>query len=330
MEKKSQTESRKKEHVDIVLNSGSQYSKSTGLERVDFLHNALPEQNFDDVDLQTKFLGKTVRYPIIISAMTGGYAEAGKINKDLASAAQKHGIAFALGSQRAMLENPGLKETYYVRDEAPDIPVIANIGAVQLKKYPVEKVLSLVSLVEADALAVHLNPLQEAIQPEGDKDFSGVLAAIKNLCEKSDVPIIVKETGAGISQDVAIKLKQAGVSFIDVAGAGGTSWAKVEYARKGPVPGFEEWGISTFDSIIQCRGVLPFIASGGIRSGVDAAKTIALGAELAGAAYPFLKALKEKRLDQELTTWENQMRIAAFLTGSRTFEELKKAKMIFH
>jgi len=329
MEKRSQTESRKKEHVDIVLKSGSQYSKSTGLERVDFLHNALPELNFDAVDLQTRFLGKTIRFPLLISAMTGGYAEAGKINKDLASAAQKHGIAFALGSQRAMLENPGLKETYYVRDEAPDIPVIANIGAVQLKKYSVEKVLSLVSLVEADALAVHLNPLQEAIQPEGDRDFSGVLNAIRKLCEKSSVPIIAKETGAGISQDIAIKLKEAGVACIDVAGAGGTSWSKVEYSRKGLTPGFEEWGLGTLDSIIQCRGVLPIIASGGIRNGIDAAKTIALGADLAGAAYPFLKALKEKRLELELSNWENQMKIAAFLSGSKNLEELKKGKLIF-
>jgi len=330
MVKKSQTESRKKEHVDIVLQSGMQYSRTTGLERVEFVHNALPEIDIDNIDLSVHFLGKSISYPIIIEAMTGGYKEAEKINRDLATIAQEHSIGFALGSQRAMLENASLKKTYYVRDVAPEIPIIANIGAVQLKKYPIEKILGLVSSVEADALAIHLNPLQEAIQPEGDRDFSGVLNSIEKLRENSHVPIIIKETGAGISQEVALKLKLNGASFIDVAGAGGTSWAKVEYARKGLTPGFEEWGMDTMNSLIQCRGVLPMIASGGIRNGIDAAKTIALGAELAGAAYPFLKALSEKRLSEELTIWENQLRIVAFLTGCKHLDELKRAKMVFH
>ncbi len=230
-----------------------------------------------------------------------------------------------------MLENPALRETYCVRSVAPDIPVIGNIGAMQLKSCPVDKVLGLVSAVEADALAVHLNPLQEVIQPEGDRDFSGVLAAIAKLCEKSGVPIIAKETGTGISQDVALKLKEAGVAWIDVAGAGGTSWSKVEYVRNGATPGFGEWGIPTLDALIECRGVLPMIASGGIRSGIDAAKCVALGADLAGAAYPFLKALgrSQAKLDETLTLWEAQMKKAAFLTGCRTRDELKKAKMVF-
>ncbi len=328
--KKSMTESRKKQHVDIVLAKDVQYSRTTGLERAELMHDALPEVDFDSIDLSVKFLGKKISYPLLISAMTGGYPEAKRINEELAEAAQKHKIAFALGSQRAMLENPSLRETYYVRRVAPDIPVIGNIGAVQLKRYPVDKALGLVSSVEADALAVHLNPLQEAIQPEGDRDFAGVLSAIEKLCDKADVPIIAKETGTGISQDVALRLKAAGVKWLDVAGAGGTSWSKVEYARNGATPGFGEWGIPTLDSIIQCRGVLPLIASGGIRSGIDAAKCVALGAELAGAAYPFLKALDQSqaKLDMLLGDWESQMKKAAFLTGSRDVEALKKAKMI--
>jgi len=332
MPKKSQTESRKKEHIEIALDSDVQYTGGTGFGKVELLHNALPEIDYERVDLSMKFLGKKMSFPLLISAMTGGYPEARKINEELASAAQKHNIAFALGSQRSMLENPSLKETYYVRKVAPDIPIIGNIGAVQLKRYPLDKILGLVSLVEADALAVHLNPLQEVIQPEGDRDFSGVLGAITKLCEKSGVPIIVKETGTGISQDVAIKLKQAGAAYIDVAGAGGTSWSKVEYAREGATPGFEEWGIPTLECLIQCRGVLPLIASGGIRSGIDAAKSIALGAELAGAAYPFLKALDQSqaKLDETLSVWEAQMKKAAFLTGSRDIAGLKKATMVFH
>lgn len=329
--KPSETENRKKEHVEIALKSEVQYSKKSGFEKVELLHNALPEIDFEEIDLSTEFLGKKLRFPLLISAMTGGYPEARKINTELAAAAQRHGIAFALGSQRAMLENPSLKETYYVREVAPDIPVIGNIGAVQLKQYGVEQVLGLVSSVDADALAVHLNPLQEAIQPEGDRDFSGILEKINELCEKADFPIIVKETGAGISHDVALKLKEAGVAYLDVAGAGGTSWSKVEYARNGPTPGFEEWGIPTIESMIQCKCALPLIASGGIRSGIDVAKSIALGAELAGAAYPFLKALNktQDRLEQELSVWETQLKKAAFLTGCKNLKELKSAKLVF-
>jgi len=329
--KKSETENRKKEHVDIALRPDAQYSKKPGFEKIELLHNALPEISFDDVDLSIEFLGKKLHYPLLISAMTGGYNEAKRINEELAQAAQKHRIAFAVGSQRAMLETPSLKETYFVRDVAPDVPIIGNIGAVQLKKYGLEKVLGLVSAIEADALAVHLNPLQEIVQPEGDRDFSGILDAISKLCDKAHFPIIVKEVGSGISQDVALKLKAGGVSYIDVAGAGGTSWSKVEYARDGPTPGFEEWGIPTLESLIQCRDTVPLIASGGVRNGIDIIKALALGAKLGGAAYPFLKALNQSqaKLDSELEKWESQMKKAAFLTGCKNVEELKKAKLIF-
>jgi len=323
------TESRKKDHVELVLKKGAQYDKSTGFEKLDFVHNALPELSLESVDLSTTFFGKRISYPILINAMTGGYPAAAKINKSLAAAAQKHRIAFALGSQRAMVEHPEFAKTYLVRDVAPDIPILANIGAFQLKKYSKQQIESLVQAVEADALAVHLNALQEAIQPEGDTDFSGVLAAIQRTCEQLSVPVLVKETGAGMSQDVALKLKAAGVKYLDVGGAGGTSWSKVEYLRTKGVPGFGNWGIPTLESIIQCRGVLPLIASGGIRDGLDGAKAIALGADLCGAAYPFLRALdrSEAALDQFTNTFKKQMRICAYLTGSRTLADLKKAKL---
>ncbi len=325
----TQTESRKKDHIDLVLEKGAQYKKTAGFERIDLVHNALPEISLADVDLSTEFLGKKVRYPIIIEAMTGGYPDAKGINKGLAKAAQEHGLAFGVGSQRAMLEDQRQKETFEVRDVAPDIPLLANIGAYQLKKYQYEQIESLVSSIGADGLAVHLNPLQEVIQEEGDTDYTGILDAIANTCKSIDVPVIVKETGAGMSQDVALKLKGAGVAYIDLAGAGGTSWSKVEYMRSSSVPGFGEWGIPTVHSIVECRGVLPMIASGGIRSGIDAAKATALGADMAGAAYPFLKALKDTTLDGFLSTFTGQMKVAAYLTGSATYSDLKKAKTVF-
>jgi isopentenyl-diphosphate delta-isomerase len=332
---KTQTESRKKDHVELVLSKGAQGSKAGGFERLDFVHNALPEIAFSSVNLSASFLGRRVRYPLMVSAITGGYKDAEAINKGLAQAAENHSIAFGLGSQRAMIENPSLARTYNVRGVAPHVPLLANIGAYQLKKYTARQIESLVSSVEADALAVHLNPLQEVIQAGGDTDYGGVLAAIRKACDLLSVPVVVKETGAGMSHDVALKLKGAGVKWIDVAGAGGTSWSSVEYLRSArssglpAVPGFGDWGIPTAESIIQCRGVLPIIASGGIRSGIDCAKAVALGADMCGAAYPFLRAFRDGELDQLLETWQKQMKVCAFLTGSKNVAELKKAKMRF-
>lgn len=313
----------------MTLKPESQYSRGAGFQSIKLIHNALPELDLDDIDLSAKFLGKKVRFPLMFTAMTGGYSDAGKINKKLAEAAEKHGIVIGLGSQRAMIEEPKLAETFKIRKYAPSVPIIANIGGVQLKEYPVKTIEKMVSSVDADGLAVHLNPLQEVIQPEGDRNYKGVLKAIEKVCDGLDVPVIVKETGAGISPYVAEKLKKAGVKWIDVAGSGGTSWSRIEYLRsKKAVSGFEDWGIPTVESIMMCRGILPLIASGGVRSGIDAAKAIALGADMAGAAEPFLKALVRNRLEQELTTWENQLRIAAFLTGSRNLSSLKTAECI--
>ena len=326
---KSKTESRKKDHVELVVSKGAQYAKSAGFEKVEFIHNALPEISLDSVDLSVKFLGKPLRNPVLITGMTGGYSDAESINKGLAEAAEKFGLAFGVGSQRAMIEKPSLARTYRVRDVAPGIPLLSNIGAFQLKKYKFDQIDSIVQEIEADALAVHLNPLQEVIQPEGDTDFSGILDAIRNTADKLSVPIVVKETGAGMSQDVAVRLMKAGAKYIDVAGAGGTSWSKVEYMRYGNIPGFEDWGIPTVESLLQCRGVLPLIASGGVRSGVEGAKSIALGAEICGAAYPFIKAQRDGELDEFISLFIKQLQVSAYLTGSATHEELKKAKMRF-
>ncbi|MBN2478115.1 type 2 isopentenyl-diphosphate Delta-isomerase [Candidatus Micrarchaeota archaeon] len=323
----NKTEKRKKDHVEVVLKNNVQFEKTTGLEKIDFVHNALPECDFNKIDMSLKFLGKKISCPIVIEAMTGGYKHAQKINHDLAAVCEKYSIAFGLGSQRAMIEDESLVKTYTVRDTAPSIPLIGNIGAFQLKRYPVEKIENAVSKVEADALAVHLNPLQEAIQPEGDRDFTGILKSIERLCGRLSVPVIAKEVGSGISSSVALGLKDAGVSWIDVAGAGGTSWSKVEHLRNGMVDGFDDWGIPTSESILQCKGILPLIASGGIRSGIDCAKCIVLGAELAGGAYPFLKAWKEKRTGEEVERWITQMKVCAFLTGSKNYSDLRKAEV---
>lgn len=325
---KTETENRKKQHIEIALKKEMQYRKTTGFEKLDYEHCALPELKISDVDLSTNFLGKKLDYPLLIEAMTGGYSQAKEINKALAQAAEKHKIAFALGSQRAMIEKPELAETYKVRDVAPTIPVIANIGAVQLKQYDVKTIGDMISTVEADALAVHLNPLQEAIQPEGDHDFTGICETLLQLKDNIKVPIIAKETGAGIGQEVALRLREVGVAIVDVAGAGGTSWSKVEYGRKGTLPGFEEWGMPTAECVQACRAVLPTIASGGIRNGIEICKAITLGAVLGGAAYPFLKAWKSKKLDAELKMWEKQMKLTAFLTGSKSISELRTARMI--
>ncbi len=316
------------------MKKGAHYTKTNGLERFEFLHNALPEIDYSKIELSCSFLGKKLKFPLMITAMTGGYTDAIEINRTLAECAEKHGWAFELGSQRAMIEDAKLRDTYYVRDVAPTTLIIANIGAYQLKQYEMDKIEKMISDIDANALAIHLNPLQEIIQPEGDRDFSLVLAAIGKACNELDVPIIVKETGAGISTEVALKLKDAGVSAIDVAGAGGTSWSKVEYLRKGSdasASGFEEWGIATADSIIMCKGILPLVASGGIRNGIEAAKSIALGASISGAAYPFLHELEangKRGLNAMLTSWEEQMQTCAFLTGSKDYNRLKTAKLM--
>ncbi|MEM2948120.1 MAG: type 2 isopentenyl-diphosphate Delta-isomerase [Candidatus Anstonellales archaeon] len=317
---------RKEDHIKISLDEGMQYTGKSLFEDVVLVHNSLPEMDRKEIDISYKFLGKTLSAPMMITAVTGGFEEAGRINRKLAETCETHRIALGLGSQRAMLEDRNMKETYYVKDVAPSIPVIGNIGGCQLKNYSIKQIEDMVNGIEADALAVHLNPLQESIQREGDKNWKGVLSKIEELVMDASFPVIVKETGAGISFSVAWQLKEAGVGWVDVAGKGGTSWSRIEYARGGEPEGFEEWGIPTALSILMCKGVVKIIASGGIRSGVDGAKAIALGAEMFGGAYPFLKALYEKRLEEEIEKWKMQFRNVLFLTGSENIAAFKKRR----
>lgn len=294
-------EQRKLEHLRINLEEEVSVPRvSTGLEQYGFLHNALPEISLHDVDLSTTFLGHALRVPLIISSMTGGTSEAFRINRRLAEGAQATGIAMGLGSLRTALEVPHLVDTYRVRDVAPEILLLANLGAVQLNTgFGPEECLRAVELVSADALILHLNPLQEALQAEGDVDWRGLLTKIEAICSRMVVPVIAKEVGWGISASVARQLVGAGIAAIDVAGAGGTSWSQVEMyrapteRRRRLCAAFAEWGLPTAEAIVQVRTSLPdipLIGSGGLRSGMDLAKVLALGADLGGIAGPFLRA----------------------------------------
>jgi isopentenyl-diphosphate Delta-isomerase len=335
------TQSRKADHIRICLEGDVQCDAvTTGFERYRFCHNGLPEVDRDDISLQTTFLGKSLQAPILISSMTGGTDQARQINRTLAEAAQAWGLAMGVGSQRVAIEQPELAETFKVRSIAPDILLLANLGAVQLNyACGVDDCRRLVEELEADALILHLNPLQECIQPRGDTKFAGLLAKIERLCAQLPVPVIAKEVGNGISGALAERLVNVGVTAIDVAGAGGTSWAKVERDRAETSlqrqlgQSFANWGIPTADCLVQVRERLPevpLIASGGLLSGIDAAMAIALGADLAGLARPLLQAACESpeclgdRLDlllAELTT-------VMFCTGCGEISALKRSGVL--
>ena len=331
---------RKKEHIDIALNRDIGFrDKTAGFEQYDFVHCALPEMAFDETDPSVRFLGRRISFPLMISAMTGGYAGAARINRKLAEVCGSEKIALGVGSQRQTSENRDHLDTFrIVRKTAPDIPIIGNIGACQIARLddcsPVQR---MVELVEADAMAVHLNPLQEMLQPEGNRDFRGVLKAIEKLVRALTVPVIVKEIGCGISEDVARRLAAAGVNWIDVAGAGGTSWTGIEFhrgAKKRLARGFWDWGIPTAVSIRMAGRVegVHVIASGGIRDGVSMAKAVALGAGLCGAALPMLKALgnaeKSSGLSRLIGEWREAFRAVMFLTGSRTCADLRREGLL--
>jgi isopentenyl-diphosphate delta-isomerase len=326
----SQIEKRKEEHILASLKKESQYMKTTGLEDVELLYNALPEINYDAISTKARFLGKTFNYPLCISAMTGGFGGAKPINLAFAEISEKFKVPMGLGSQRAMVENERLRDTYYVKKEFPNAFVIGNIGGIQLKRYEIKKIEAAASSIEADAMAIHLNPLQELIQPEGDRDWDGVLDKIAEIKDALKIPVIVKEVGGGISKNVAFRLGKIGIQWIDVAGSGGTSWSRVEYLRNGQVPGFKEWGIPTALSIIMASPFAKVIATGGVRSGIDGAKSFALGADMFGAAMPFLKAYKEKALEETVEEWSVQFRHCMFLTGSKDIETLKSAPYLLH
>jgi isopentenyl-diphosphate delta-isomerase len=329
---------RKQSHLDICAQGPVEYTgKTTLLEDVDLVHDALPELAVDDVDLGVEFLGKHLRAPILVTGMTGGTEEASSINRDLASVAEEYGIAFGLGSQRAMQRRPELAYTFEVRAHAPTTVVLANLGIVQATELETAEVARLVARVGADALCVHLNPAQELIQSGGDRDFRGGLATIERLLRDLDVPVVVKETGCGISRAVAARLRGVGVSFVDVSGAGGTSWVKVE-AIRADAPGqalgqvFADWGIPTAAAVLGARSLgLDCVASGGIRTGLDVAKVMALGARVAGVALPVFRAYREgglaaaRRFIERLTT---ELQTAMVLTGSRNIDALGRVPTV--
>jgi isopentenyl-diphosphate delta-isomerase len=295
------------------------------------------------IDRRTRFLSRTFASPLFISAMTGGHEKTGTVNARLARAAQRHGIGMGVGSQRAALEDPALSKTFsVVRDEAPEAFLVENLGAVQLREHGTAWAERAVEMIDADAIAIHLNFLQEAIQPEGDHNAGGCLEAIRTLCRDMRTPVIVKETGSGISAGTAKACLGAGAAAIDIAGAGGTSWAAVESFRAGKQRSsggqekkelgetFADWGIPTVVSLCEVLTTgCPVIASGGIRSGLDAAKALALGADLTGMALPLLKPALESdaALDRAIDTFHRELEVAMFLTGSARIADLRKARM---
>lgn len=327
-------EKRKLEHVEISLSKNVEASISAGFDEVFLVHNSLPEIDFDEIETAVNFFGKKLSAPLIISGMTGGYEKASEINAKLAKAAEELNIALGVGSQRAAIIDKKLAKSYsIVRKYAKNAFIIANIGAVQLKELGDGEIRSLIDMVEADAIAVHLNPLQEIVQEEGDRDFKGCIAAIDMLKDYS-LPVIVKETGAGISREVAKKIEKAKASAIDISGLGGTSFAGVEYYRKTSDKELAEllwnWGIRTCASVAEVSNSvnIPVIASGGIRSGIDGAKAIALGASYFGLALPFLKAAVRRNAKQTGKRIIKELRVAMLLTGAKSIDELKKVNVV--
>jgi isopentenyl-diphosphate delta-isomerase len=329
---------RKRSHLELCATGPVEYtSKTTLFDEVDLVHDALPELAVDEIDLATTLVGKPLRAPFLITGMTGGTPEAQAVNRDLAQVAEEAGIAFGLGSQRAMQRDPACTDTFAVRQHAPSTVILANLGVVQAAATPTAEIGDLVRRIGADALCVHLNPGQEIVQPAGDRDFRGGLAAIARLVRELGVPVIVKETGCGVSRTVGQRLAHVGVRTIDVSGAGGTSWVRVEGLRAGPAgqalaAEFGEWGIPTAAALLGLRGVpLELIASGGVRSGLDAARAIALGARVAGVALPVFRAYQAGGVDAARRFIDHLiagLRTAMLLTGSRDGAALGRAPVV--
>lgn len=330
---------RKADHIRINLEQDVRSALTTGLESYRFVHQALPELDLETVDLSLRLFGKKLKAPILISSMTGGTEEAKTINLRLAEAAQAAGVAMGVGSQRAALEHPELADTYRIRKVAPDILLFANLGAVQLNYgYEIDDCRRALEMISADALVLHLNPLQEAVQAGGDTNFAGLAGKIEKICRRLDVPVIVKEVGWGISEETCRRLSEAGVSAIDVAGAGGTSWSQVEMYRapeeftRALAATFVGWGIPTAEAILNVHKAAPgmkIFASGGLKDGLDIAKCIALGATLGGMAGQFLKAAAGSTEGgvNLIRLTARQIQVAMFASGSKNLSQLHKVKL---
>jgi isopentenyl-diphosphate delta-isomerase len=340
MPKVAPIDQRKADHIKINLEKDVRSALTTGLEKYHFVHEALPELDLERIDTSLSLFGKRLAAPILISSMTGGTEEAGEINQRLAEAAQEVGVAMGVGSQRAALENPKETPTFSIaRKAAPHILLFANLGAVQLNYgYGIDQCRHAVDMIEADALILHLNPLQEAVQDAGDTNFADLGKKIEEICKKLEVPVIAKEVGWGISERTAKLLADCGVAAIDVAGAGGTSWSQVEMYRapdeftRKLAATFVGWGIPTADSILNVKAAAPeltIFASGGIQDGLDIAKSIALGATLGGMAGQFLKAaaISTKSVVHIMELTKRQIEVTMFATGVGRLEDLKLEKL---
>jgi len=333
--------SRKDDHIDLCVSGDVGFhAKSTLFDAVEFVHDALPELSVDDLDTSVELFGKRLRAPIIIASMTGGTERARNINRELAQLAEERGYGIGLGSQRAILKGQPV-DTYAVRDVAPSVLLLGNIGGVQARSLSTEEVEALVSAVGADALCVHLNPAQEIVQPEGDRDFVGVVETLARLARDLSVPVIAKETGCGLGAQAVKKLAKAGVRHVDVSGAGGTSWVAVEAARatghgRSLGDALREWGVPTAASVLMAKEARPrfktIVATGGVSSGLDAAKALALGASAAGMARPVLQALVNggregaaRFLDQV----EAELKAVMLLAGARDVRDLQRVPLVF-
>jgi isopentenyl-diphosphate delta-isomerase len=331
--------SRKADHIRINLDNDVQSGLTSGLEKYRFLHRALPELNLNDIDLGVSVFGKKLNAPLLISSMTGGTNQAAQLNQILAQAAQHTGIAMGIGSQRAAIDHPELSSTFQVRSVAPDILLFANLGAIQLNYgYGVDHCRRAVDMIEADALILHLNSMQEAVQPEGQVNFAGLIDKIELVCRRLSVPVVLKEVGWGFSTEDVVMLASAGVAAIDVAGAGGTSWSQVEMYRAANesqarlAGAFVNWGIPTADAILNVRKASPdmtIFASGGLRNGVDIAKCIALGSSLGGMASPFLKAATQslESTIQLIHDLQNEIRVCMFGCAAKNLASLRQSKL---
>lgn len=339
MTKVAPIDQRKADHIKINLEQDVRSALTTGLENYHFIHEALPELDLNRLDTSLSLFGKPLAAPILISSMTGGTAEAEDINLRLAEAAQEMNIAMGVGSQRAAIEHPEQAKTFQVRRVAPDILLFANLGAVQLNYgYDIDHCRRAVDMIQADALYLHLNPLQEAVQDAGDTNWIGIARKIEEVCKKLEAPVIAKEVGWGISERTAKLLTDCGVSAIDVAGAGGTSWSQVEMHRapdeftRQLAATFVGWGIPTADSILNVKKAVPdmtIFASGGIKDGLDIAKCIALGATVGGMAGQFLKAaaVSTEETVEMIKLTKRQIEVTMFACGAKEIKELGNGKL---
>lgn len=342
---KSETEliiKRKKDHLQIALSKISQVG-NPGFDKYKFVHNALPEINFDSIDTSTSFLRKKINHPFFISCMTGGIKDGERLNKNLARAAQRYRIPMGVGSQRIAIEHPEFRKLFSIRKLAPDVPLMANVGLVQLNYgFGLRELQQIVAMIEADALVLHINPIQEVIQPEGDRNFDKLLPKLEKIINKLNVPVIAKEVGFGLSEDVIRRLYDLGIRIFDTAGWGGTNWAVIEGLRgkadKNLGELFSDWGIPTVESIVAATkvkrdkhdGSMIILGSGGVRTGVDIAKCIALGADLVGLAKPFAEAayISSEAVCELIERLSSELKATMFGIGAKNLKALQKGKLV--